>query len=55
MVPHGNSRLTWGEVAEIRELKGRGTFFSSRLVAEMFGVSQNTVLHIWRGTSWRSK
>jgi hypothetical protein len=52
MHTHGNARLTWELVAEIRELKGR---FSSRAVADMFDVSSNTVLNIWRGVSWRAK
>ena len=50
--PHGNARLSAGEVAEIRELRGR---FSVRAVADMFDVSKDTVHDIWSGKTWRQK
>jgi hypothetical protein len=49
--PHGNARLQKEQVTEILELKGR---FSSREVAAMFDIGQNTVLDIWRGKTWRN-
>lgn len=48
--PHGNSRLDVRTVTEIRDLQGH---LSSRGVAELFNVGQNTVLDIWRGRTWR--
>lgn len=48
--PHGNSRLTADDVAEIRSLKGR---FSASFVADIFDIGKSTVLDIWRGKTWR--
>jgi hypothetical protein len=46
----GRSKLTWGQVAEIRGLKD---ILPQSEIAIKFNVSQMTVSHIHRGNTWR--
>jgi hypothetical protein len=48
--PHGNARLDWPLVEEIKTMRGR---FSASVVAEVYGIGKNTVLDIWNGKTWR--
>lgn len=46
----GNSKLTELEVFGIRTLEGQ---LSSRVVAELYGISKTNVLDIWNRKIWR--
>lgn len=48
---HGNSKLTEGEVYEIRRLLEE-TDLLQRKIGEMFGVGNRTISDIARGTRW---
>lgn len=46
-----NTKLNETQVLEIRALADQG--YSQREIAEMFGVTHTTILHILTGKTWK--